>query len=240
MNRTGIRRYNANLFRIIRPDSGPIRRINTGAWTNLITDLNDTRRDHFSGAFFEVENNPGDELELNYERAYVDVQESFDIAGVLAVPVGIYRWEEYSVSAETTSSRRISAGLGVSWGGRYGGDLMRISSNIRVRPSKHFELAAEHRYLDFDLPSGQIGIHVASVNSTIAFTPDMAINTEVQYDNISESFTFFSRFRWEPTPEREIFLSFGHTALIERETFPDEFRSLGSSLALRLGHTFRM
>lgn len=240
VNRTGIRRYNANFFRTFRPESGFIRFAETGAWTNLITDLNDTRRDHFSGAFFVVENNPGDELQLEYSRAYVDVQTPFSIAGVLQVPAGVYRWNDYDIYAETTSSRAIGVGLGVRWGGRYGGDTVQIRSNISLRPSKHLELTAEHEYLDFDLPSGQIGIHVASVNSTIAFSPDMAINTELQYDNISEAFTFFSRFSWEPTPEREIFLSFGHTATIERVAFPDEFRSLGSSLALRLGHTFRM
>jgi hypothetical protein len=68
----------------------------------------------------------------------------------------------------------------------------------------------------------------------------MNIKTDIQYDNISEGFTFFSRFSWEPVPEREIFFAFGHTALIESEDFPRSFSSRGSSLALRLGHTFRM
>ena len=68
----------------------------------------------------------------------------------------------------------------------------------------------------------------------------MTIKTEIQYDNISEAFTFFSRFSWEPIPEREIFLSFGHTAILDRVDFPRDFRSRDSSLALRLGHTFRM
>ena len=107
-------------------------------------------------------------------------------------------------------------------------------------PSKHFKLSLEHDYIEFDLPSGEVGIHISSINSTIAFTPDMTIKTEIQYDNISEALSFFTRFSWEPTPEREIFLSFGHTAIIEAETFPRDFTSLGSGLSLRLGHTFRM
>lgn len=65
--------------------------------------------------------------------------------------------------------------------------------------------------------------------------------TDKQHDNISEAFSFFSRFSWEPVLDREIFLAFGHAALVEAERFPSEFfSSLGSSLALRLGHTFRM
>lgn len=115
-----------------------------------------------------------------------------------------------------------------------------MTSGFSLRPSKYFELSASHDFIEFDLPSGAVGIHIASVNSTIAFSPDMSIRTEVQYDNISEAFTFFSRFSWEPVPEHEIFLSFGHTALIDADTFPRDFHSLGSSLALRLGHTFRL
>ena len=46
--------------------------------------------------------------------------------------------------------------------------------------------------------------------------------------------------QWEPTPEREIFISLGHTALIEEDRFPESFRAQGTGLALRLGHTFRM
>jgi hypothetical protein len=74
----------------------------------------------------------------------------------------------------------------------------------------------------------------------LAFSPTLSIETDVQYDNISENFTFFSRFTWEPRPEREIFISFGHTALIEEDRFPTSFRAQGSSLAIRLGHTFRL
>jgi hypothetical protein len=68
----------------------------------------------------------------------------------------------------------------------------------------------------------------------------MFIKSDIQYENISEAFTFLSRFSWEPTPEREIFIALGHTALIEEDRFPESFRAQGSNFAIRLGHTFRM
>jgi len=240
VNRTGVKRYNTNFWRRYRPANSFIRFAETGAWTNIITDMDDQRIDHFYGAWVVGGNNAGDELRLNYEHGYVDIRESFSIAGVVPIATGEYRWNQYNIRASTTSSRMLGLEVAVNWGGVFGGDLLEISSGISFRPTRFFEIRAEHEYRKFDLPAGEVGIHIASIDSTIAFTPDMSIKTEIQYDNISESFTFFSRFSWEPVPEREIFLSFGHTAIIDAQDFPRDFTSQSSSLALRLGHTLRM
>lgn len=240
-NRTGIRRFNSNFWRTYRPQNSFIRFAETGVWTNLILDReNDERLDHYYGAWAGGANNAGDELWLNYEHGFVDIREPFSIAGEVPVAIGQYRWNQYQVRAVATNARTVGGDVRVRWGGIYDGDLLEISSGFSLRPSRFLELGGEYSYFEFDLPSGDIGIHIASIDSTIAFTPDMTIKTEVQYDNISEAFTFFSRFSWEPVPEREIFLSFGHTAIIDRRNFPRDFVSQGSSLALRLGHTFRM
>ncbi len=239
-NRTGIRRYNMNFWRRYRPEDSFIRFAETGAWTNIITDLNDRRIDHYYGGWAGAGNNDGDEAWLNYEHGFVDIETPFSIAGIVPVAAGQYRWNQYNLRVETTSARAIGIELEINKGGVYGGDLLELGAELSLRPNKHFEFSGEYDYLEFDLPLGDIGIHIASINSTIAFTPDMTIKTEIQYDNISETFTFFSRFSWEPAPEREIFLSFGHTAMIDRLRFPQDFTSQGSSLALRLGHTFRM
>ncbi|MHA7872419.1 MAG: DOMON domain-containing protein, partial [Hyphococcus sp.] len=240
VNRTGIRRYRQNVFRRFRPQGSVIRTFEFGSFSSLITDLDDIRTDHAYGAWTEWQTNDGDEFSARYRRSYERIREPFEIAGVVPVNPGEYRWEQYEVTFQTTSARTFGVGVGVNWGGVYDGDTTQISSNISFRPSKYFELTAEHEYLDFDLPTGEIGVHIGSVNSTIAFSPRIAINTEIQYDNISESLAFFSRFRWEPVPEREIFFSIGHSAMIERDTFPREFVSQGSSFALRLGHIFRL
>ncbi len=240
VNRPGIRRYNVNGWRTYRPSNSFIREAETGGYVNIITDRHGRDLDRFFGAWVGGSNNPGDEFWLRYEHGFVDIVDPFSVAGEVPVAPGEYRWNQYSVEAAATNARTVGARTKARWGGIYGGDYLQLIGELSLRPSRYFELAAGYEYSDFDLPSGQIGVHIASLNSIIAFTPDMTIKTEVQYDNISEAFTFFSRFSWEPIPEREIFLSFGHTALIERTDFPRDFMSRRSGLALRLGHTFRM
>jgi hypothetical protein len=238
-NRTGIRRYNMNAWRAYRPANGFIRNAETGMWVEAITDRNDTIEDNFWGAWAFAQTDDGDEGNAEYEHGYVDIRAPFDIAGEVPVAAGKYRFDTFRLRAATSRSRPIAASAEVKWGGVYDGDFFQANGGLQLQPSRHFQLGADYSYTEFDLPSGAVGIHVIAVNTSIVFTPDMVIRTDVQYDNISESFTFFSRLIWEPTPEREVFISFGHTALIDRTNFPDSFRAQGSNVAVRLGQTMR-
>ncbi len=239
-NRTGVRLYNPNFWRAWRPKSGYLRLAETGVFATVVTDLDDTALDRTVGGWIFATNNDGDEAVLEISQNYEDIRAPFDIAGVLPVPAGEYRFMRYFLSASMTEARRFSLGAEAAWGGVYGGDFREYVIAARFRPNRHFDLAAEYGLTRFSLPTGDLDVRVGVIKSTIAVSPTLSIKTDVQYDNISEGFTFLSRFSFEPMPEREIFLSFGHTALIEEDRFPQSFRAQGSSLALRLGHTFRM
>ncbi|NNE40627.1 MAG: carbohydrate binding family 9 domain-containing protein [Marinicaulis sp.] len=239
-NRTGLRQYRAFGRRRFRPDSGPIRNYTIGVFTNTLTDLDDAVTDRFLGGFFDLNNNPGDNLHFEIENAYVDIRESFEIADVVTVPVGEYDYWQYDFRADTSRARSIALGARARVGGIYDGNFRSYGGEFLWRPSKHIELEVEYDYTKFDLPSGEVGIHVASIESVVSFTPDMFIATDIQYDNISENFTLFSRFIWEPQPEQEVFISLGHTGTIREDDFPSSFRSVGTGVALRLGHTIRM
>lgn len=239
-NRTGIRQYHANGFRLFRPEGGPLRLYLAGIFGLAVTDLDDELLDRELGVFTRVEGRAGDAAEFEVFRGFLDIREPFDVAGRLAVPVGEYRFTRYNLFAEMSEGRSIAVGAKYRWGGIYGGDFRNIGVSLSWRPNRHFSIRGDYDLVRFKLPTGDLDIHVGVVASTIAINPRMFIRTDVQYDNISETFTMLSRFSWEPMPEREIFISFGHTALIEEDRFPESFRAQGSSLALRLGHTFRL
>jgi hypothetical protein len=239
-NRTGIRRYNAEAFRTFRPESGFIRFIETGAWGGIVTDLDNSRLDSEFGAWFGGGDQSGDELFFNVRREYLDIRDSFDIAGVLTVPAGQYHFTRYRVEASTSQGRVIGVRSEFDWGGMLGGDLKELEFGLSFRPNKHFTMTANYDLSLFNLPTGDLDVHVGVVATTIALSPNLSIKNDLQYDNISEGFTFLTRVSWEPMPQREIFISLGHTAIIEEDRFPASFRAQGTSLAVRLGHTFRL
>jgi hypothetical protein len=239
VNRNGIRGYEANFYRTHYPEEGYIRSAEAGVYVEAVTDRNDEVEDRFYGAWAEAENNAGDEISIGIERGFLDIREAFDIAGVVPVPVGEYRFTQYEAEIAFTPSRPVGGRLEARWGEIFDGDFLSLETGLSVKPNMHLRFAAEYKYTEFSLPSGDVGIHVGSIDSTIAFSPTMFLRTEIQYDNISEDFAFFSRFSWEPTPATEVFVSLGHSAIIENERFPGSFRAQGSSLSVRLGRTLR-
>lgn len=239
VNRSGIREYRSFIRRRFRPESGFIRSYTIGSILSAITDLDDELEDRFLEGFFEIQTNPGDQFRAEYENGFLDIREPFEIADTVPVAVGEYRYSQYELSGDLSTGRKASIGLAGRWGGVYDGDFLALSGRAGWRPSRHVSLSANYDFTKFSLPSGEIGIHVATLSSTFAFTPDFFVNTDIQYDNISEDFTLFSRLTWEPRPETEIFMSFGHAAVIERDRVPRSFRAQGSSFAIRIGNRFR-
>ena len=78
-------------------------------------------------------------------------------------------------------------------------------------------------------------INIFSLNGIVNFTPDMQFAMQAQYDNISESFGFLGRFRWEFQPGSEIFVALGQSAVIPGT----DFRFQTTGLSFRIGHTLR-
>ena len=240
VNRAGIHRLSGNFWRAYRPKDSFIRYAETGVFGGAITDLDFNVEDRFTGAWIYAQNDIGDEFFTEVEFGVTDVTAPFDLAGEVPVPVGEFDYHRHRLEADLTSARPVSVGVEFEWGRIYAGDTYEIEAALSLKPSRHVRFSAEYSYTDFSLPAGDIGIHVGVIATTLAFSPTLSLKTDVQYDNISENFAYFSRLNWEPRPEQEVFISFGHSAVIEREDFLHSFRSRASSFAVRLGHTFRM
>lgn len=238
-NRTGVRRYKANFWRAYQPEASFIRSAETGAYVSLVTDLGDEVEDRFFGGWAEIVNNAGDQFSAEIQRGFLDIRAPFDIAGAVTVPVGEYRFTQYEAEIALTRARPVGVRVEGRVSDIYGGRHRAAEFGLALTPNRHLSIGAEYAYEKFSLPGGDIAIHIATINGTIAFSPAMFLKSDIQYDNISENFTFFSRFVWEPSPENEVFVSFGHAALIERDAFPGSYRAQSSSLALRLGRTLR-
>lgn len=82
-------------------------------------------------------------------------------------------------------------------------------------------------------------VEVGSLDAIVNLSPRLSVSTQTQYDNLSESLSFFGRMRWELRPETELFFSFAHGALIEGSDFGRNFRSIQSRSIIRLGNTYR-
>jgi hypothetical protein len=155
------------------------------------------------------------------------------------VPAGAYSNDGVSAKIETARTRPYGVEAEFESRSFFGGDLESYSFDFMVRPNPFLDLQLSYARDDISLSDGEVSVQVGSVESVVNFSPDLSISTQTQYDNQSESLSFFGRMRWEVRPETELFISLAHGALIEGGDFGRNFRSIQSRSIIRIGNTFR-
>ena len=239
VNRRNIRDYNGDYVRRKRFRDSWVQWWEGGVTSNIVTDLDNNIESHNFTLFTALQNQIGDEFKIKVSNLREVINLPFLIAGELTVPVGDYHFNQFDVLLESTNSRKIIADIGVICCRFYNGDYLGLNTTLELRLSKHFRLTAKHNMEKFELPTGNLTVHIGSLDGSINFTPDMQIDTQMQYDNISERFSFSARYRWFPRPETEIFIAVGQSADMESSNFPGHFDPDQTQVTIRLGHTFR-
>ena len=152
-----------------------------------------------------------------------------------------YSWSNIYARFRTFGGRPLAIDSEITCCSFYDGQSLHTKITLSYRPNAYFEFLPSYEGTFISLPSGEVNIHLLALEAIINFVPDMSLDVQSQYDNISANFAFLARYRWEYEPGNELFVSFGQGAVITGETFfsRQRFAAQRSLLSVRLGHTFR-
>jgi hypothetical protein len=188
-------------------------------------------------------NHTGDSLYVEWNQSRERVLTAFPLFGRLPVPAGDYESDRYRAGISTGQQRPISVTLSFDDGDFFGGDRRQTFLDFQWRQSAHFFLGLGFTQNDVKMPSRlgcpapcQFTSHLGRLRTDIAFNPRWAWSNLLQYDNVSESFAFNSRLRYEPEAGREMLLVLNHGSHIEPD---NSFTSVESALVLKVSYTFR-
>ncbi|MBK7403533.1 MAG: hypothetical protein IPJ41_02580 [Phycisphaerales bacterium] len=106
---------------------------------------------------------------------------------------------------------------------------------MTFRPNASIALSAEYELNDVSLEVGEFTVRTARTRATFQFSPELAWDTTVQWDNQSDQAGLNSRVRYEFRPGQEIFVVYNEGFSV----VDNEFESLSRELTLKLGLTFR-
>jgi hypothetical protein len=237
VNRPGIRLYDGTV-RYLWRNRGPGNVLRTVAFDTshvVITDLSG-RIDTMDQSLQVQLTTAADHslygtVRRNFDRLLTD----FALPNNVVIPAGAYEWNNFNTHTQISRSLPLSFHMDVICCDYYNGTMVRVSPDFRFRPSEYFEVNVSYDGQFIRVPGGEVDINIGSLDGLINFTPDMQFAIQAQYDNISESFGFLGRYRWEFRPGSELFIAVGQSALI-----PDsgiEFRT--TTLSVRLSRTFR-
>ncbi len=237
-NRRGIRVYDANVRHLSRygADNSPfLRELQFSANNFLVTDLNDVLETRESGFVVGAITQRNKLFSIGVTNFFEKVSEEFFLPDDVLVPIGKYNWTNVTAQIATSRIFPLSARLGVECCSFYNGTSLDASLELVFRPNQYYAIEASHEWTHLEMPDGTIDIHIASLNTTITFTPDMQIAMQAQYDNISQNFGLLARYSWELLPGSELLIAFGQAATIPTSRFVAQ----RSQLTVRLGHTLR-
>ncbi|MEL6414851.1 MAG: carbohydrate binding family 9 domain-containing protein [Pseudomonadota bacterium] len=239
VNRANSRTYDTSWHRRFRQSSGPLRWWQVGTDHQRVTNLDgdlETREDALK---FTFETADTDMIEASFFDAEERVLVPFSLPGNLIIPAGNYNNDGAALMIETARTRPYGLQLNLQSQQFFGGDSDAIEIQALMRPSPFVDLRIGYEREDISVPAGDVSVQIGSIDTVLNINPNLSISTQTQYDNLSESLSFFGRMRWEVRPQTELFFSLAHGALIEGSDFRRNFRSIQSRSIIRLGNTFR-
>ena len=234
--RRGINTYQVGCTYAPRPKGTFIRQMFHELYPTLTTDLGgrwESYRVFFAPVNWRLES--GDRFEINVAPAGERLGEPFPIAEGVTIPGGSYHWRRYRLELQTASKRRLSGQATWWFGGFYTGTLhqLQLESAWTPSPLLTFLVNAEH---DIGrLAEGDFDLTLVGTKVRLNVSPDLQLNSFLQYDTEDRTFGTNTRLRWTFNPRGDLFVVYNHN-LREIE---DRWRQDSNELLVKLQYTFR-
>jgi hypothetical protein len=220
-----------------------IRKLTWEGHVDYITDRNGVLETRQTRGGFGVEFENSDLLRVDYTRSYEFLEEPFDIASDVTIPVGGYRFQDVQGAFELGRQRRFSGRAMAQHGSFFGGDKTTVGFGVggrgaggRLELTPQFSLEPGLSLNWIDLPEGQFTSTLVTTRTTYTFTPLMFVSALLQFNSSNDSLGANVRFRWEYQPGSELFVVYNE----QRDTLARRFPDLESrSFVVKINRLFR-
>ena len=191
-----------------RPQS--IRAVRKLSWDGRIDHIADRAgrletREQFG--HFGIEFESSDLFDLSFTRSYEFLEEPFEIAPDVVLPVAGYDFQQVEAVFTFGQQRPLSGALAVARGSFYSGDKTSVGfsrGRLEVTPRLSLEPGVSFNWID--LPQGRFTTRLATGRATWTLSSLMFVSALVQYNSSSGSLGANVRLRWEYRPGSELFV----------------------------------
>jgi hypothetical protein len=235
--RTGIRRFGSSFSYRPRPENIDwLRKYHLSYRNSIYTALDndiESQRHSFYIPYLDFES--GHNVYFKIEQEYDKPDHDFDVSGGGVVPAGEYWMTKYVLDFELRDAGLINGDFGYELGDWYHGEKQTAYFRLGFDPAKWLNTSLSYSFNHFELPETQFDAQIASGNIRINFTPDMGWSHLIQYDDVSESIGYNTRFFWEFKPGKKFYA-------VIRQNYGDEdhlFSLRESEFAIKALTTFR-
>ena len=189
---------------------------------------------------FRTEFENSDRVSADMANSYELLQEPFEIAPGVMLPVGGYDFTDVQVSYTFGQHRRASGAFRLRAGSFWNGNIKAVEfTRGRVEILEQLSVEPSVSVNWVDLPEGSFRTELIRSRFSYTFTPRLFFTGLVQYSSSDDSLSSNLRLRWEYTPGSELFVVYTD----DRNTdplMPDRFSDLRNrGFVVKLTRLFR-
>ena len=175
--------------------------------------------------------------------AYEFLDEPFQIASDVAIPVGGYRFQDVQLLFALGQRRPLSGGLSIQHGSFFSGTKTSVDLGVgggnrggRVELTPQLSVEPSVSFNWVDLPEGRFTTQLVTARTTYTVTPQMFVSALLQYNSSNSSLGANLRLRWEYRPGSELFVVYNE----QRDTLTPHFPELASrAFIIKINRLFR-
>tara|TARA_R110002110_G_scaffold415781_1_gene655676 strand:+ start:28465 stop:30675 length:2211 start_codon:yes stop_codon:yes gene_type:complete len=242
INRSNVRDYNAKIGYTHFPASDYWQEAFMGIDAHRVNVIDGgLQSQELKFRLLEMESNARDGFDLGYTRYRENVLAPFTIysepSRSVVVTPGDYEFDTYDFTLSTGSQREFSGEITYEAGDFYNGEQQEISTEFSWNQSRYFAMSLNYDWTDVELPQGSFIARLTSLNTQVAFTPNLYWISLLQYDNLSENMGINTRIQWIPEAGQEGFIVLNYN--IADEDKDNTFHSVFSDFSIKFKYTFR-
>jgi hypothetical protein len=205
--RPGIRKIFAYVGPIFRPErlQAHIRQINPHVHFEYV-ERGGLIENRYADYHLPFRFHSGAQIEVGLNRSLEELAEGFEITDGITIPAGRHLWEEYTLTARSDASRRVSGTLNLSTGTFYSGDKDTYSVTGAFRFSERLNASFSYTHNDIALREGAFKTNLLGLRANYAFSTSVFVKTFVQYNSESDQWSSNLRFNLIHRPLSDLFI----------------------------------
>jgi len=168
----------------------------------------------------------GYELHTGINFTTEGLLEPYEISDGIFVPTGTYRNTELALYGQTNQGAWISFSMWATIGGFYSGDRVAFGPSMHMRLGEKFITELGWHQNDVDLPEGDFVTRLGRLRLSYSFTPKIAVEALLQYNNVDDYFSTNLRFSWLRAASTGLYVVYNDIQGEDRYTGEQPNRSL--------------
>ncbi len=213
LSRGSFRKINGSIFHRYRPASfGPFHELRPHVSMRSYWDFTGFQETFHLHMDQHWQTKAGHEFHTGMNITREGLTEPFEIASGVHVPPGTYDHKEAQLVFFTNRGAPVSIQTNVTAGGFFGGTRVETAPTLVIRLGETFNAQVRGSHNDIDLPWGSFTTNLISTRLSYSFTPNVFVQTLVQYNDRADLWSTNWRFGWHQKGSTGLFVVYNSTA----------------------------